>query len=78
MAIVWATCSYCKGSGKAERLMEKSPDGLVPSHLVSHELADAWIKQDGDRCPLVWEDCSCPKCDGKGNYEIEQVTCKIF
>lgn len=76
--ILQAECTFCKGSGKAEKLMERTESGdWVENKMLSHELADAWIAQDQD-APIRWHDCDCPVCSGAGHYELEQFCCKIF
>lgn len=73
-------CDFCHGSGKAERLMERTISDAsywVACHALSHEIADAWIATDPG-APIRWECCDCPKCSGHGKYEIENVACKIF
>ena len=72
-----AECRFCKGSGKAQSLMELSfNDEWVPNKQLPHELADALIK---DGCTILrWDDCDCPVCGGKGEYLLESVQCKVF
>jgi len=76
--LVESTCSYCKGSGKAERLMEQNFTGdWVPNTILGHDIADAWIAED-NQAPIRWEDCECPICAGVGKYELETTPCRIF
>ena len=72
------TCTYCKGSGIAEKLVERSFNGeLVDNTMLDHSLADSWIASDR-MAPIKWVDCACPVCDGIGEYMIELTPCKIF
>lgn len=75
--ITTETCSYCKGSGQAERLEEKRESGWHSNTMLSHDVAEAWIASDRD-APLRYVTCDCPKCDGFGHYAVEYVRCKIF
>ena len=77
--IISAPCSYCKGSGKAESLVEKTEfGGWVPNVTLGHELADAWIKDAGASAPIKWVSCDCPVCAGEGAYELEPFPCLVF
>ena len=76
--IYQSSCSFCKGSGKAQSLEERGFDGRwVPNTILDHSLADAWIADD-PKCPLRWQDCPCPTCGGSGSYELESTPAKIF
>ena len=71
-------CDFCKGNGKAQRLEERRDYGWFPNRQLSHELADAWIKAEGDRAPIRWTDCACPRCGGDGSVAVEHFAAKIF
>ena len=76
--LITVQCSYCKGSGMVETLLERTHDGeWVPNRMIDHYLADCWIASD-KLSPLKWETCACPICNGEGSYELESVPCKIF
>lgn len=70
-------CSFCKGSGKAERLEERRQDGWYPNTMLDHATADASIAADR-WAPVRWVDCACPSCDGSGSVLVEHFTAKIF
>lgn len=76
--IVLQTCSFCKGSGQAERLEERRELGWSGNTMLPHWIADAWIKLEGDRAPIRWAGCECPSCDGDGSYSVEYVRVKVF
>lgn len=83
MSIRTVDCSFCKGSGEAQRLEEKAFDGSwVPNTAFnhsSHSDIDAMIASSPDFANLLrWNDCTCPRCDGVGEYEVEYTACRIF
>lgn len=75
--IITKECSFCGGSGTAEHLMEKTEAGTwVKNAILLPRLADALIEDGYKR--LKWQKCDCPKCFGKGDYQIEMTPCRIF
>lgn len=76
MSVITTGCGLCKGQPMT-RLEERTEGGAwVHNTMLSPEIADAWIAA-GD-APLRWADADCPRCDGRGEYEIESTACKIF
>lgn len=76
--LIQTTCKYCKGSGKAESLVERTANGdWVPNAMLDHTLADAWIAEDS-HAPIRWDVCNCPICAGDGEYVLETTPCRIF
>jgi hypothetical protein len=72
-----STCRFCKGSGKAESLMEVDECGdWHANKTMPHQVADSLISSG--ITTLRWEDCDCPICGGEGQYELEAIPCKIF
>jgi len=85
MSLTNERCSYCKGSGKAERFEECVGGQWRP--LPASVFADLapWHRRDAMNqlavnAPTIvrWNDCACPQCDGVGSYMVEHVACKVF
>lgn len=77
MSIHTRTCTFCRGSGVAERLEERTNAGnWVPNTQLAQSLWDAAVQ--AMPAGLRLDETDCPRCDGRGEYEIESVTCKIF
>ncbi len=81
--ITMQQCSFCKGRKIVEAIEELWFDGSWRLHKIgpgslTFEIVEAWVKQDGARAPVRIVDTDCPRCGGRGEYEVEHVTCKIF
>jgi hypothetical protein len=87
MSIRIETCSYCNGRKVAERVEEKVGGEWrpLPSHCLAGmphyavaEMIENHAKGNERGEFLRWADCACPRCDGRGEYEVEHMVCKIF
>ena len=62
MSLRTVTCSFCHGSGVAEK---KAVD----------ESGNVKLDENGNP---EWTECTCPRCHGDGEYQVEYFACKIF
>lgn len=79
------TCATCKGKGAMQRFEERVGGNWrkVPASVFAY--VAPWHRRDAMNALaaaapefLRWADCSCPACDGAGEYLVEYVPCKIF
>lgn len=81
MTIHSEPCSYCQGSGHAERWMTATVEGM--NEVVRADSCDPDLVQaiSAGRCDGVhpqWEETDCPACHGAGQREFESTPCRIF
>lgn len=82
--ITTETCSYCKGRKVAEQFQERFGEDWrgergtatlgEPWHVA--EIRDVALRTRPD--VFRWATVTCPRCDGRGEYEVEHVACKVF
>lgn len=84
-----STCSFCKGSGEAEKwdvAVLDPPVSLPDGDLLTRVMAGDCMEDvlgaiSAGRYPGVipqWYPVECPVCNGRGRYEVEHVAAKIF
>jgi DnaJ-class molecular chaperone len=83
MTITIQTCSMCDGRGRMEQFQERFGDDWAPERgtagMPDWARADLWIAllERLPRC-FRWAEVECPSCHGRGEYDVEYVTCRIF
>ena len=56
---------------------ERRDAGWFKNTMLPHWIADAWIAADRF-APLRWVDAICPRCEGAGKLDVENVRAMIF
>lgn len=85
MSVRNAVCSYCNGSGKAEKWETVALLGCNDTPVQRIDASDCtdevkrWVTEGlCDNVCAEWETVECPVCEGEGGYLLEYVIAKIF
>lgn len=73
MSVHSQTCSFCKGSGQAERweTAELSDGTIIRRDDCTPEMIRLISDGAFPGVTVHWTEADCPRCDGQGSYLVE-------